>query len=237
MVGLIWALVVLAFLIGLLTSGEERRPRRKQIFDLIKTCVGKITWFLSDPNRALAFLTLFLVLIGVGALCIQRDTENRQLRAYVSFLEVHIKLQDGVFDIGIIIKNSGQSPAYEVTAISHWKIIDESVKTNAVAELCNAEAQGHTDSAVNSRGTVGPQEPFTINKHENFLDTNPPMEPAIRAHMPGLLEIKKYTLFFTGMITYRDAFGNARKTPLCYRLVKVFDGWSLNAADQGNEAN
>ena len=42
-----------------------------------------VKWFFVDPSRVLAFLTFLLVVVGISALCIQRDAEERQLRAYM----------------------------------------------------------------------------------------------------------------------------------------------------------
>ena len=67
------------------SSADGREHKEKRCQGSKKACeyLDKTLWFFSDPSRALAFLTVLLVVVGIGALCIQRDTEERQLRAYM----------------------------------------------------------------------------------------------------------------------------------------------------------
>jgi hypothetical protein len=77
----------------------------------------KVRWYFSDPNRVIATFTVALAVIGIGALCIARDTEQRQLRAYVGFApkEDMIIMKDAPPQQKLIIQNFGTSPALHVT--------------------------------------------------------------------------------------------------------------------------
>lgn len=71
-----------------------------------------------DPNTYIALATIFLVLIGVFAINISRDTEKRQLRAYVTPIATGWRgLTDSKpLSLGYNIVNYGQTPAKNV-----WK--------------------------------------------------------------------------------------------------------------------
>src|ERR1700722_2684272 len=83
-----------------------------------------IRWYFGDPNRALATFTCVLVIIGAGALWIARDTEKRQLRAYI-FADPDARAESEgtiVQDVvagqipraNIPVRNVGQTPGYDV---------------------------------------------------------------------------------------------------------------------------
>lgn len=89
---------------------------------IAKLCtVGQtVFWFFSDTNRVIATFTVVLAVIGLCALRIAADTERRQLRAYmvVEFASV-TRIQVGQnIEAEVIIKNTGQTPAYNITGFT-----------------------------------------------------------------------------------------------------------------------
>jgi hypothetical protein len=169
-------------------------------------------WLLSISTIALVWATWRLV---KGA----DKTAERQLRAYVNVRSPKItNLATGVGDvlISIPIRNSGQTPAYD---LSIWSDVDSAdFPTSASSfDLPTTPAVG--------RITIGPAS-------EHWY------EFSISALTAAELETSQ-ALYVHGKIQYRDAFGVSRRTNFC--LVKG-GGFGLTGDDlflshDGNESD
>ncbi len=183
---------------------------------------------LKDPpsmfTGVLAFLTFLLVCSGLWQLWIVRDTEKRQLRAYVfpeKFTLVNA-IGPGLPKLRGEFKNSGQTPAFGVTGCSDF-IWGPYPPTRDFTLIDNPQTE--------SEGSVGPGIAITVDL---------PLDSPIAKEDREALRLGKLAIYFYGWISYRDIFGNQHKTNfrVCYRdsltsnRVKM-----LFTCKEGNEAD
>ena len=200
------------------SSGCQKAYKKAQDY------LENIKWFFSEPSRALALLTAGLVVIGIIALCIQRDTEQRQLRAYVSVLTAEIQnLSEGEMVTAVIkIKNFGQTPAYK---FRHWQriIIDKYPFPGRIPY--------EPDDGIH------PSSPLSPGDDSNgiaIFDVSPMNQTTINALKAGT-----NALYVVGTIKYDDIFGTNHTTIFCLYAggkTKMWDG-SLAVYSEGNEAD
>lgn len=83
---------------------------------------------LAEP---MTFVTMVLCLATIGLYCATRElvqdgeeTARRQLRSYAAIESASIKLDGRTFKSEVDLKNSGQTPAYDLTVVSHLETID-----------------------------------------------------------------------------------------------------------------
>jgi hypothetical protein len=107
------------------SPSDPDTPRENKFRDQAAKAFENTKWFFSDPNRALAVLTASLVLIGIGALCIQRDTEERQLRAYVFIDPVGMTYFDTKIPpkFTLDVHDAGQTPALNVAMFTKIDVL------------------------------------------------------------------------------------------------------------------
>jgi hypothetical protein len=102
--------------------------------NLQETTDNKSTFCQTNPKRwreilnnpvdvftgIIAFFTIILVIAGFRQVAISRNTAIRQLRAYIFIDSIGIKDVDANFNpkTTIVIKNSGQTPAYDLSGIA-----------------------------------------------------------------------------------------------------------------------
>lgn len=185
---------------------------------------------LSSLNLRFALFSLFFSICGTGllvwTLMETRRTSRRELRAYIFPENVgafQIKEGDTVTDVvgsGLLLRNSGQTPAYKVRhwgEVKIWDVADE-------------------DSLPLSRSFAGFENPVPPNGtfHKGRNTGGPLSEEEIAALKSGIKAIYVY-----GRVEYIDAFAKPRFTT--YRFM--WSGWPIpvdmmmNFAIRGNEAN
>jgi hypothetical protein len=153
-----------------------------------------------------AIATGILVLVGIGgtiaAICtlraiksqeaLSRDTAQRQLRAYVCVHAVAIHFTDAeTVDVRVDIKNSGQTPAYQVR---QW--IRVFIGTYPLAESLPEPPDDFDMSA----SVIGPDGFVSIARRPR-----PPVD-AVALGTPTK------TVYAYGKVYYKDAFGESRTT-------------------------
>lgn len=156
---------------------------------------------LSSVNVKLSIFVSLLTFIGtvfVGwTLMEQRHTSRRELRAYVFPESVGItdgyayperQMPKGEIGGAIIIKNTGQTPAYDVC---HWGEV-------AIADCENENTLVAPSIPISDFGSSVPPG-GTINKLRNLGRALTPEEKAA-------VEAGKSAIYFYGRIDYRDAF-------------------------------
>ena len=142
----------------------------------------------------LAFSTIFLWVATRALVKSAERTAQRQLRAYVGVEGVSIKkiTADEKPFIVIKLKNFGQTPAYDVT---HWMDMATAAKGTKRLTL---DKKGDGGRAI-----IDPTHGFSV-------ECTKKTELTIEEARDILADTKR--LYFTGRITYRDAFGHKRKT-------------------------
>jgi hypothetical protein len=167
--------------------------------------------------------------VARGTLKTMQDTAERQLRAYVFVERAQIvNLIDGIGrpEAHVVIKNYGQTPAYELVNIIGLAI--DEYPTPPTLNLTVNE-----DELVGGKAAMalGPGcESFSI----AAPSTAPPVPPEVRAEFFNGTRIA----FVYGKVRYKDVFGTERWTE--YRLMiggaAGVRGNQLVGCDEGNEA-
>jgi hypothetical protein len=153
------------------------------------------------------------------------DADVKRLRAYVSPIEAEISDATGAIPpiVAVVIKNSGQTPAYDLTWRATFLIADAHVK----GELPLDRTKTATKLTLPPGGTR-----FYKYTFENW-----------KPEFGNMIARGEAAIFAIGEINYRDEFGNMRFTN--YRLISGGNsqadsggatGKFVNAAE-GNEQN
>jgi hypothetical protein len=154
----------------------------------------------------LSFLGVLVALgLAFHSNCIARDTAKRQLRAYVSLLEINpdtIERNDGQFlELQIVWTNAGQTPALAVIANCNWQDFDGELPLDF-----NYPPNPKPDQV----------DPVPIGPGRILISRIPHIpEPIFRA-----VRQNKRRLFIWGWADYRDIFSTKRtkRTEFCYEL-------------------
>ena len=212
---------------GAVGSPSDNRPQRENGGNPSRWSKHAKVFFFKDANRIVALFTGGLFLIGICALSIQRDTEKRQLRAYVIVDKVIVKgLESCEADgrpqfcgaspnITAILHNAGLTPANNVRSRGRMAIEDYPL----IGQF--------TPFDWSKKGSVEPLGPgMELGRdHSQF----PPMPPG---HVYGVAPGKK--LYALGEVQYDDIFGTSHHTK--WRFIVVSPDHAA-ADDEGNEAD
>lgn len=188
-------------------TAEDRADRQAKTFD------DHVTWFLS---AAVAVGTL----LQFGALIVIILTTRNQLRAYVMIESVAIVgIAEGRKpDVHITIKNSGQTPARNVT---HWSKLGFSTFPE-IAEPVPRRDSDETlpESTMAPGGTLG-------------IITG--IDRELNAATIKAIKDQSYALYVLGEIRYTDAFGKHRETDfLLFCTGHLADSGSAASYKKGN---
>jgi hypothetical protein len=162
-----------------------------------------------------------------------RKSSEKQLRAYVQVSDSNrvtiVMRQDYTHHCEVVIKNSGQTPAYEVMAVGEFQ--NRPNPQNFTVTLINpSEYQG-------GKRVLNPQEETILKcKYNSETEYPPDTQTTGRA----------VTFYIWGRIEYRDAFNNERFTNFCFKLptaghIPINEPprhtYFLVRTEKGNEAN
>jgi hypothetical protein len=170
-----------------------------------------------------AALVVATVLLWLATLKLARDadlTSRRSLRAYVGITEAkRIDVQNHrQFVAQVMIENSGQTPAYDLTA---WAWIEL-----AVNPLSKSLDPAKDKDKNQSRSTIGP-------RRKIFLRVNYET-PLSDADILGLQQ-GKLGLYLYGNIQYRDAFGRTQGADFSFVCTALgFSSDSFAVQPDGN---
>lgn len=160
----------------------------------------------------LTFVVIYTIITGYMA-SISKDTARRQLRAYVHVLAGQIRLvninQEGMgLDIGIELRNSGQTPAYDFSTWIEQPVVQVSDAVPFTIEKPMSDRDGFSITAPG--GSV------------NLRFVIPISEDDLSAIRQGEKKV-----FVWGGTNYTDAFGDER-----YTRFRMINGpiYSLNKA-------
>jgi hypothetical protein len=173
---------------------QARRDKAKQSYNGFKE-------WISDPNRVLAICTIFLVFVGCGALFISRDTEKRQLRAYVTPSNIKSDGTGSVLNIGFTVENFGQTPAKNCSIRGDAKVLPFPLPHRYIFQIPNAPFKQKTrvDPKI-----VSP----------SFVEMKYVLSDAHGVEI--LANDSSNRIYMFGVITYEDIFNDPHITNFCY---------------------
>ena len=158
----------------------------------------------------MALFTLLLVLIGFGALVFQRDTETRQLRAYISIETagpVENFTETTLAQAKVRIRNSGQTPAYHLISQGTIDFGPYPLSENQTFQL-NLPREPPSVVVLNpgaeDGGTIIPAE-----------------KPYTATQLASVKDGKSVRLYVFGTVTYRDAFRSEHYSYYCFSYFGI----------------
>jgi hypothetical protein len=213
-------------------SGDQNPKSGAKIKEEQNQCWGKFVQWVNANDKVVVALSTIVIAAFTAALFFatfalwwagERHSE-RALRAYVNIHAAYIDNFNGpgTPNVRIIIKNSGQTPAYNLRLAG--RPIMEPFPYAGPFDI--------PESEFRSRGISGPGD---IGTTGGDLNTPIPFTDAQRNAIRSGLSV----LYVYGEIRYRDAFGKERWTK--YRLVYGpavgITGDFLGPDEAGNDAN
>jgi len=190
-------------------SKTEREPARDPDWSTILTA-------------GLLFATMALAFFGFCQIVIMRRTARRQLRAYVFVTTAEIGDIEDPKNVhaSVSIKNSGQTPAYD--------LINRGAITFGEARLPEGLWAEDKDASL-SKSALGPGE--VLSKYFGARPLTPEQRAAVRSGT--------HAVYVYGEILYKDAFGTRRYSR--YRFMHggevAVRNRQLVVCEEGNEAN
>jgi hypothetical protein len=190
------------------------------------------SWGLSDKIAVIASIVAFLQFAAlVGTVWVMVVNGRRQLRAYVAIENIGIfegnmvsppqPVRVNVPGIAMLIKNSGQTPAYKVVSLAKIAVI--AVQDEAIA-LALPPMEERFSNTLSAGGTFSKSlwfdRPLTPNEIADIVT-------GVRA------------IYLYGRIEYQDAFNKRRFTNFRHQYVGQFPpppNAILNFSDKGNDA-
>jgi hypothetical protein len=164
-----------------------------------------------------AYLANKQLRVARDGLEVSRDTERRQLRAYVFVAAGSVTLRDRTLTGVVDLKNSGQTPAYDMTTISRLEIrgIGDPFVPGPFSKIPRSIA------ILGAGVTMNPQAELVI----------PPETTVILPYLQSGLAV----VYMLGQVRYRDIFD--QKWVLNFRMRSHnFEGssWVMEATEGGN---
>jgi hypothetical protein len=168
----------------------------------------------------LVLVTVPLTLVGLCQSRIASKTAKRQLRAYVwGETNRNANIDAEPFVVVTNIKNSGETPAYDVCCWSQLRAYDNPLPQGFVFEA----APHRIDDA---KYVVNPG-----SLHSILTGTEPVLTPEEKT----AIKAGNTSLYIWGEIQYRDAFAKRRKTR--FRLLWIYTPLTLGMWSYCNEGN
>lgn len=189
-----------------------------------------------DPNTYIALGTLGLVLIGLGALWVSRDSEERQLRAYILVTDFGVVCQPcrdttltlpnfpGGLNSALMmrIQNSGETPASHIKPTFNWWPVHRP-STQLPADFKFPDLGAIDSQHLNSSSELGKDE------HGDAIG------PLTQAGIATLEDAPSDadTVFLYGHVDYCDVFGHPHSTAYCFEYERGL-GDALPKCDRFN---
>lgn len=186
-----------------------------------------VRWSLSDKIAVIASVVAFLQFIALMATVrVMRRTAQRQLRAYIvaTAADVDIRGPENEVSVsfGISIKNTGQTPAHELSVVSRTRLLAYPIKMPFVFTLRTGNDP--------SRTVLGAGQDITSESPAEKPFTGDEM---MRAKSPD----GGYRIYCWGCVTYRDVFGCKHYTNFCSSLIFREREALAHASEHHNDAN
>ena len=176
---------------------------------------------LADFTQRLFYATGFLALAALGQFELTRRTAIRQLRAYVFIDKCEITglLGDGLPQLQVSIKNSGETPAYKVDATIGLQYYPSATEDLVKSPIVTFPIEG---------ASIPPGESLSI-----LLTLDPFPHEARSAFLSGAMGIS-----VSGTITYRNVFRRRKTTEFRFTSCEKIsaDCRFLGYSPEGNKA-
>lgn len=157
---------------------------------------------------------------------IARETSRRQLRAYLSVESLDyptgLNIENGIVQLQLKLKNSGATPAHDVTVISDTTLFSADMGSNSDLPLPSNRQK------FASKGDVGP------GMIVSTMDIAGPGGPMIQRR---LAETKELIFVYRGVVSYTDEFGGKRFLRFRYCMGGPYGMQGFSQCPAGNEAN
>jgi hypothetical protein len=141
------------------------------------------------------------LLLTVDSNMIARRSVRRELRAYITFVEIHHSMEKDVMSLQIEWINRGKTPARSAASQADWRALDGPLPDDF--DFPQA-APGEEDG------------PLTVGPGQNFFTGG--IDP-----MPHELIVDaaagKKRVYLWGTVNYTDVFGEPRRTEMAAKLV------------------
>jgi hypothetical protein len=155
-----------------------------------------------------------------------RRTAHRQLRAYIvaSATDVDIRGPENEVSVSFVIsiKNTGQTPAHELSVVSRTRLLEYPIKMPFDFTLRAAEDPSRT----------------VLGAGEKIESESPAEKPFTGDEM---MRAKNrdggYRIYTWGNVTYRDVFGRKRYTNFCSSLIFIDREAVAHASEHHNDAS
>lgn len=179
-------------------------------------------------------LTIVIAVAAAVQICISRDTEHRQLRAYILKSDTSIVVDfPNTLDLRFITKNFGLTPAYKVIGWSCIIVGYFSKEAGGAMRLETKFPGPAFDEKSGQPTIIGPQDTRTI-LFPTFCDGPAPGVRPITPDEVARIKAGHAAVYVYGEQRYFDAFGDRHFTK--YRIVGLGDGATFDAPE-GNDAD
>jgi hypothetical protein len=171
-----------------------------------------------NTTNIIVLATIIIALDGMWQVFIARDTENRQLRAYLGIFYAKNESSSGIFKAIYIIKNTGQTPAYNVKTSIRTGCKPLSSKVAFDTSLVHG---GHPSTSI-----ISPGDPA-------YIEQRIPVSDSVMIFLNN-----GSAAFFTwGELQYMDVFGNTHTTKFRFTSDLPDNPFEMVPDSADNEAN
>ena len=203
-----------------------------------------------EPKHPLEYLTFVAVVVAaIAAGCaakfthdqvaIAKDTELRQLRAYVLVDEDSIRLNPTTnqVEVSIVFKNSGATPALEVSLWTCLLVGD--FHHDETYHVQTEFPPPHFKYPSISKSVIGPGNKKSAVSAVPYCDSTPPIERPLRPDELARIRSGNAAIYFYGKLAYKDVFGiTERSTNFSYWTANLGPSLAgLAETPSGNESN
>lgn len=233
MILIVWIVDLSQTVQGCVASSRSQHPQQTELSALLGWHTDCLGAFVKEKEAAItALATVLLTIVTAGLVIVtgmQFKTSRAQLRAYV-FVEsaVTANVVDGTGppEAHVVIKNFGQTPAYEVLHMGGLAVYE--FPPPPMVKL----------TATDEDFVTGPTTNMALAPGANYLSTTPLKIPVLPPHFRKGIIAGNLAAYVYGEIRYKDVF--QRKQWTKYRLmlggpVGVRGGHLVGSAE-GNEA-
>jgi hypothetical protein len=185
-------------------ESDQRSGKKENDNKGKKSLITEIFQFIREYNAEIvtistAIMAVFTIGLFISTHLLWKSGERhseQELRAYVGVVRADIKrhIEKGTIKAEIQITNRGQTPAYDLTAISSFDF----------HEIPRKEFGTYgKNTTPQSRSTILPNEGVPMTLYAERVVTSEDLK-SVRE--------ERFAFFFYGTISYKDAFGKDRRT-------------------------